>query len=174
MDRKIKTFKTLDKIPGPVGFLRVWGKRKDGLIKQFNSGQNVILDIYRENLASFAVDIEVNSYAESIIPENILFDNQGSEKLEDETENILTPEPEDRIDEDDENFYEHEISSKGIGEENNIITCTTKIELSEANGLTFSRAMLTAMDDEPIALKCFEAIDKKSTWELFFDWSIAY
>jgi hypothetical protein len=168
----------VDKLPGPAGFLRIW-KKKDGVLIPHEMGGNMILKVYRDNLAALAkdddgFDSESNSLFDPIIPVEVVFDNQGSEILGDGTEHVFTPSETDEILDTADNYYLHDIDSKGYGESTNIMKSIIRIKQDEANGLTFSRAMLVAKDGSPVALKCFESLPKKQSWEFILEWSIAY
>lgn len=163
---------------GPSGFLKIW-RKKGNLVIPHAMDNNIILKVYRDNLAQLANDDDGfdsggDDLFSCLIPVRMSLDNQGSETLTDGTEHVFVPSWTDSVDDTDPNYYIKDFNSKGFGEAPNIIKMITRIRQNEANGKTFSRAMLISKTGEPVALKCFESLPKKQTWEFIFEWSIAY
>lgn len=162
------------------GYLRIWKTTKNGLPELLVSDHNVILDIHRENLAMLMKDDDGvedstgDKLSDYVIPFDITLDNQGATTHSDGTEEVFTPSETDRIDDTDPNYFVHEITAKNTGSQPNIVTYTIKIDNSEGNGNTWSRAMMRSINGQPIALKNFESIEVKQSYGLIFDWSIYY
>ncbi|MFW6025667.1 MAG: hypothetical protein ACOCRX_04930 [Candidatus Woesearchaeota archaeon] len=161
------------------GHLKIYGKHKSGLIKEIHSDFNVILDSHRGSLPNITAldpdnDEDIITAVKSIIPKYIHLDNSGVYLNGDGDEVIKSPVLTDRIDTEEENYYMQEITNRSLGEEYNTAIFTSVVDTDSANGRKFSRAMLSAEDETPLALKCFGEIPKKRDWELIFEWHIYY
>lgn len=157
------------------GHLKIY-KKENGIFQLIHDDSNVIADVFRENMAELvqSSDDSDGELMDNLTPHEIWFDGEGSEETT-SGEKVIMPKPEDRItNTDDPNFYSQEIDDKIVTETPNIIQVHLHIVKEDANDKTLSRAMLRSVNGSPIALKCFESILKKETWELYFDWSIAF
>jgi len=157
------------------GRLKIY-KKEDGIFQLLHDDSNVITDVFRENLAKIvhSSDDPDGELLNNITPSEMWFDSEGSEQTS-TGESVYMPSPADRItNTSDPDFYSQVIDDKIITEHPNIIQVHLHIIKENANDKTLSRAMLRSVNGSPIAVKCFESILKKETWELYFDWSIAF
>ena len=159
----------------PKGRLKIYAKDENGMFQLLHDDSNVICDQFRINLAQLVYDDGNCDLMDNLTPARIKFDGEGSQTAADGTELVAMPSPQDRVDNpSDSNYYVQDITDKEITEQPNIIKVHLHIVKEDANDKTLSRAMLESINGEPIAVKCFESILKKETWELYFDWSIAF
>lgn len=162
------------------GFLEIYISKDDGPWELHTAEENVILDNYRINLTDMAIDDDgidttTGDYMfRDLIPHRIVFDDGGSRILSNGEEDIITPDGSTEVDISSPMYFSHLINEKVKGYKPNIALMKIHINKGEANQYVFSRATLKSLNNKSIATKCFESIDKKESWDVYFRWSIAY
>lgn len=149
-------------LKGTRGYFLAYARRTtDGKILKIAEDHNIILDDFRIALAKMAA----GGGADDAIVQSICFDQNGenadgSIKIPKETDEITTP------------VFQKNITSVTFS--GNAARFYTLLEKDEANGYNISRAMLKSKTGKPVALKCFQSMEKKSMWEFVFEWVIVF